>query len=161
MSIVSTRIDERLIHGQVAGLWVSSVNTQRIIVADDEAANDPIQKTSLRMAAPQSLRLSVIPVETAALNVNSGKYGNQRIFLLFRNPESLLRYLEAGGKLQNVTVGNMSFKKDTREITKNIYVTPEEEEIFQTIAKSGIKITAQLVPNDPVIDFMKKLNVSN
>lgn len=31
-NIVNSRIDERLIHGQVAGIWSTSLNTQRIIV---------------------------------------------------------------------------------------------------------------------------------
>ncbi|HBC4461370.1 TPA: PTS sugar transporter subunit IIB, partial [Enterococcus faecalis] len=57
-NIVNTRIDERLIHGQVAGIWSTSLSTQRIIVANDEAATDPLQKSSLRMAAPSSMRLS-------------------------------------------------------------------------------------------------------
>ena len=65
-NIVNTRIDERLIHGQVAGIWSTSLGTQRIIVANDEAASDPLQKSSLRMAAPSTMRLSVLPVETAA-----------------------------------------------------------------------------------------------
>ncbi|WP_429976309.1 PTS mannose/fructose/sorbose transporter subunit IIAB [Enterococcus sp. DIV0086] len=148
-NIVNTRIDERLIHGQVAGIWTTSLNTQRIVVANDEAAANPLQKSSLRMAAPSSMRLSVLPVENAARNISSGKYGKQRIFLLFKNPKDVL--------LKVVNVGNMSYKKGAREITKSIQVLPEEETIFETIASKGINISAQLVPNDPVIDFIKKL----
>lgn len=155
--IVNTRIDERLVHGQVASIWSSSLNTQRIIVANDEAAADPLQKSSLRMAAPTSMRLSVIPVAEAAQNINSGKYGNQRIFLLFKNPNDVLRFLEAGGKVETLTVGNMSYKEGAKEITKNIKVLPNEEGIFDQIADHGVNIVAQLVPNDPEVDFMKKL----
>ena len=127
-NIVNTRIDERLIHGQVAGIWSTSLSTQRIIVANDEAATDPLQKSSLRMAAPSSMRLSVLGVEAAAKNIQSGKY-----------------------------VGNMSYNEGAREVTKSIQVLPEEEQIFETIASKGVTVTAQLVPNDPVVDFMKKL----
>lgn len=157
-NIVNVRIDERLIHGQVAGIWSTSLNTQRIIVINDEAAADPLQKSSLRMAAPSSMRLSVLPVATAARNVESGKYGKQRIFLLFKNPTDVLRYLESGGTLATVNVGNMSYKDGTREVTKSIQVTAAEEEVFKSIHQRNVKITAQLVPNDPVVDFMQKLN---
>ena len=64
-NIVNVRMDERLIHGQVAGIWAPSLHTQRIIVINDEAAADTLQKSSLRMAAPTSMRLSVLPVESA------------------------------------------------------------------------------------------------
>ncbi|EGO8275692.1 PTS transporter subunit IIB [Enterococcus faecalis] len=156
-NIVNTRIDERLIHGQVAGIWSTSLSTQRIIVANDEAATDPLQKSSLRMAAPSSMRLSVLGVEAAAKNIQSGKYGKQRLFLLFKNPKDVLRFIEAQGPIKTVNVGNMSYKEGAREVTKSIQVLPEEEQIFETIASKGITVTAQLVPNDPVVDFMKKL----
>ena len=150
-NIVNTRIDERLIHGQVAGIWSTSLSTQRIIVANDEAATDPLQKSSLRMAAPSSMRLS------AAKNIQSGKYGKQRLFLLFKNPKDVLRFIEAQGPIKTVNVGNMSYKEGAREVTKSIQVLPEEEQIFETIASKDVTVTAQLVPNDPVVDFMKKL----
>ena len=156
-NIVNTRIDERLIHGQVAGIWSTSLSTQRIIVANDEAATDPLQKSSLRMAAPSSMRLSVLGVEAAAKNIQSGKYGKQRLFLLFKNPKDVLRFIEAQGPIKTVNVGNMSYKEGAREVTKSIQVLPEEEQIFETIASKGVTVTAQLVPNDPVVDFMKKL----
>ncbi|WP_412523586.1 PTS mannose/fructose/sorbose transporter subunit IIAB [Enterococcus sp. S23] len=156
-NIVNTRIDERLIHGQVAGIWSTSLSTQRIIVANDEAASDPLQKSSLRMAAPTSMRLSVLPVKAAAENIRAGKYGKQRLFLLFKNPKDVLRFIEADGPIKTVNVGNMSYKEGAREVTKSIQVLPEEETIFETIASKGVNITAQLVPNDPSIDFMKKL----
>lgn len=156
-NIVNTRIDERLIHGQVAGIWSTSLSTQRIIVANDEAATDPLQKSSLKMAAPSSMRLSVLGVEAAAKNIQSGKYGKQRLFLLFKNPKDVLRFIEAQGPIKTVNVGNMSYKEGAREVTKSIQVLPEEEQIFETIASKGVTVTAQLVPNDPVVDFMKKL----
>ncbi len=52
----------------------------------------------------------------------------------------------------------MSYKEGSKEVTKSIKVMPEEEGIFQEIAAGGVKITAQLVPSEPAIDFMEKLN---
>lgn len=156
-NIVNVRMDERLIHGQVAGIWAPSLHTQRIIVINDEAAADSLQKSSLRMAAPTSMRLSVLPVESAAKNIRSGKYGKQRLFLVFKNPTDVLRYLKAGGKLTHVNVGNMSYKEGSKDITKSIKVLEEEIDVFESIAAMDINVTAQLVPNDPVVDFMDKL----
>lgn len=156
-NIVNVRMDERLIHGQVAGIWAPSLHTQRIIVINDEAAADTLQKSSLRMVAPTSMRLSVLPVESAAKNIRSGKYGKQRLFLVFKNPTDILRYLKAGGKLTHVNVGNMSYKEGSKDITKSIKVLDEEIDVFESIAAMDINVTAQLVPNDPVIDFMDKL----
>lgn len=141
-NIVNVRIDERLIHGQVAGIWAPSLHTQRIIVINDEAAADTLQKSSLRMAAPTSMRLSVLPVESAAKNIRSGKYGKQRLFLVFKNPTDVLRYLKARGKLTHVNVGNMSYKEGSKDITKSIKVLEEEIDVFESIAAMDINVTA-------------------
>lgn len=156
-NIVNIRIDERLIHGQVAGIWSTSLNTQRIIVINDEAANDPLQKSSLRMAAPTSMRLSVLTIKDAVKNINSGKYGTQRLFILFKNPTDVLRFIDEGGHINRLNVGNMSHKDGAREVTKSIKVTKDEEVVFKKIADHGVDITAQLVPNDPIVNFMEKL----
>ncbi|GAB2021670.1 PTS mannose/fructose/sorbose transporter subunit IIAB [Pseudolactococcus yaeyamensis] len=157
-NIVNTRIDERLIHGQVAGIWTTSLNTQRIIVINDAAATDPLQKSSLRMAAPSTMRLSVLSVAKAAETINSGKYGLQRLFLLFKNPTDVLAFINAGGQLETLNVGNMSYKEGSKEVTKSIKIMPEEEKVFKEISGKGINISAQLVPSEPSIDFMAKLN---
>lgn len=47
MEIVNIRVDERLIHGQVAAYWTTSLNANRILVIDDFAAKDQIQKMAL------------------------------------------------------------------------------------------------------------------
>lgn len=55
MEIVNVRIDERLIHGQVAAVWTNTLNATRIMVIDDMAAKDEIQKIALKMACRQRL----------------------------------------------------------------------------------------------------------
>lgn len=58
MEIVNVRIDERLIHGQVAAVWTNTLNATRIMVIDDMAAKDEIQKIALKMACPSTVKLS-------------------------------------------------------------------------------------------------------
>ena len=41
------RLDYRLLHGQVVFSWTGHVGAQRIIVVDDDAANDEMKKLSL------------------------------------------------------------------------------------------------------------------
>ena len=65
MEIVNARIDERMIHGQVAAIWTNLLNATRILVIDDQAAQDDIQKMALRMACPSTVKLSILSVEKA------------------------------------------------------------------------------------------------
>ena len=50
MGVCAIRIDERLIHGQVATLWQGAWNCNRIMVIDSKSANDPILKSVLKIA---------------------------------------------------------------------------------------------------------------
>lgn len=46
MTIIANRIDGRLIHGQVANLWTTTLNISRIMVVDDEVAENAIEKAA-------------------------------------------------------------------------------------------------------------------
>ena len=45
------RIDNRLLHGQVAVNWMNRINAEAIAVVNDDVAKDPIQKMALPLAA--------------------------------------------------------------------------------------------------------------
>lgn len=48
------RIDDRLIHGQIAVVWSKELGVDRIVVANDKVAVNDVQKATLKMAAPAS-----------------------------------------------------------------------------------------------------------
>lgn len=61
--IISIRVDERLIHGQVALVWTKEFNTTHIVVANDEAATNNLQQMTLKMATPTGVKLLIKSVE--------------------------------------------------------------------------------------------------
>lgn len=74
MEIVNVRIDDRLIHGQVATVWSQVTRATRIMVVDDAVVKDPVNKEALKMACPSQCKLSILTVEKAAANLCAGKY---------------------------------------------------------------------------------------
>ena len=46
--IVCLRVDERLIHGQVAMTWTKELKLNGLVVASDEAASNEIQKNDIK-----------------------------------------------------------------------------------------------------------------
>ena len=54
--ISALRVDDRLIHGQVAMTWTKQLRVQGIVVANDDAANDDTQKMALKMAVPGGIK---------------------------------------------------------------------------------------------------------
>ncbi|WP_154053205.1 PTS sugar transporter subunit IIB [Olsenella uli] len=151
--IVGVRIDFRLIHGQVANLWANAKQVSRFMVVDDQLATDDMQKQVLRMACPAAVKLSVLPLEKASANIQAGKYDAQRLFILAKKPETLLRLIESGVQLPEINVGNMSSLNEVKRVGLNIGMDEGDIEAFKKLQEKGIRMYAQMVPSDTPSDF--------
>lgn len=158
MGIVHVRIDDRLIHGQVAAYWCNSLRVSRIMVANDKIANDDLRKSMLRMAAPPGIRTSLISLEKAANNIKAGNYDNQRVLLIFEGPQDAVDLINLGVDIDTINVGNLAHKEGAVQIKSNIKVVEEEIEAFKKLNEMGVKLTAKMIPDDPETDFMTYLN---
>ena len=158
MAIIGSRIDGRLVHGQVANLWATKLDISRFMVVDDAVAEDNIEKQGLKLATPSGVKLSVLPVEKAANNILAGKYDSQRLLIIAKNPQVYLQLVEAGVPIEEINVGNMSQTNETKSITKSINVTDEDINVFEKLDEKNIQIVAQMVPGDRKEDFIRLLN---
>ena len=140
MKIVLARIDDRLIHGQVATVWAKVTGCERIIVCDDDVAADTIRATLLKQVAPPGIKSSVVSVDKAIRVYNNPKYENDKCLLLFTNPTSVLRMVEGGVDIKSVNVGGMSFKEGKRQITNAVSVDDKDVESFKKLSEKGIEI---------------------
>ena len=149
--IIHIRIDDRLIHGQVATMWTNNLGATRIMVINDEVANNDLQKSVLRMAAPSNVSTSIISRETALKNISSGKYEGQKVFIVVKSPLDLLYLVKNGLDIKKINVGNISSKSNTEVIRPSISVTAEEKEAFKELIDMGVEITAIMTPTDQLV----------
>ena len=161
-NIVMCRVDERGIHGQVAASWTNTLNASRIMVVDDMAAKDDIQKMALKMACPSSAKLSILPVEKAVARLNDpANYVGERLFVIFKNTDNLRRAIDAGAPITKVTIGNISNKVGSQLLFKSVRVSKQDKENILYIASKGVEVTGQQVPADPKEDVVKLLEKIN
>lgn len=146
--IVLARIDQRLIHGLVVNQWAQTLQVKRFMVVDDVLCNNDDIKASMRMAKPAGTGVSVISTETAIKNFKAGKYDGQRVLVLVKEPETLIKLLEGGVEIPKVDLGIM-FNEDGREaVTKFIALNEKEKADLETIKSKGIPVVIQYVPTD-------------
>ena len=155
--IVHVRIDDRLLHGQVCAFWSNALKLTRIMVANDEVAVDEMQKSVLRMAAPAGIRTSLISLEKASANILAEKYKGQRVLLILKNPKDALRLIEMGLPIKSLNVGNMANRPETTQYKRSISLTKSEYDDFMKLHELGVKMTAQMVPEEAVSDLMEFL----
>ncbi|RLK62844.1 PTS mannose/fructose/sorbose transporter subunit IIB [Atopobacter sp. AH10] len=146
--INNIRIDDRLIHGQVATMWTNKLGINRIMVANDDVAKNDIQKQMLRLAVPAGVSSSILTKERAIANIKSKKYEGQNVLLIVKSPVDLLPFIENGLEMKQINVGNMSHRTNTSSLRANISVTKEEREAFETLLNIGVEITTIMAPDD-------------
>ncbi|MEO1769848.1 MULTISPECIES: PTS system mannose/fructose/N-acetylgalactosamine-transporter subunit IIB [Enterococcus] len=146
--IIHIRVDDRLIHGQVATQWTNELGATRIMVINDDVAVNDVQKTVLRMAAPPNVATSIITKQTAATNILAGKYKGQKVLIVVKSPVDLLDLMEMGLPIQTVNVGNMSVREGTRHVRPTVSITETEEAAFKELLNRGVEITTIMVPGD-------------
>ncbi|HFS7511635.1 TPA: PTS mannose transporter subunit IIAB [Enterobacter roggenkampii] len=154
MVIGLARIDDRLIHGQVATRWTKETNVQRIIVVSDEVAADTVRKTLLTQVAPPGVTAHVVDVAKMIRVYNNPKYAGERVMLLFTNPTDVERIVEGGVKITSVNIGGMAFRQGKTQVNNAISVDAKDIEAFNKLNARGIELEARKVSTDQKLKMM-------
>lgn len=164
--ITALRVDDRLIHGQVAMTWTKQLAVQGIVVANDEAANDNTQKMALKMAVPGGIKSLIKPVDEAIRILNNPKASRMRILVLTRTVKDALKIRQSVGEIGFLNVGNTG-RFDGIDVSEKLVLTPTimltkaEQQALKELVALDPKACMQQVPNDEqklVKDVLDKLN---
>lgn len=154
--IKNVRVDARGIHGQVATAWVPKLEVDRIIVIDDSAVKDDVQKMALKMAKPNSVKLSILSSAKAVERLkDSSAYPDEAILVIVQKIETLATLSKLGYQFPTVNMGNVPNRPGTQAFRKTVSLTADEINIVNDLIGKGTHFTAQMVPNDPIVDFDK------
>ena len=157
------RVDELLIHGQVAIKWSRHTGVNRIIVANDEAAANTIIQKSLMMAAPATAKVAIKSVKDAITLLNDPRCEALKIMVIVSNPNDLVTVLENVKGIPQIIVGNYGriAPKNGSEVRKtyasNLYAYDDEVETFKKAISFNIPIVYQTTPEEPAENLSKVL----
>lgn len=157
MIIKLARIDDRLIHGQVATVWSKVADAQRIIVVSKDVSEDEIRKTLVKQAAPPGIKVNIVNVEKAVKVYHNPKYQEDTVFYLFTNPGEVLEMVQAGIPIRSINIGGMQYKEGRSQVTKAVSVGQEDIQAFKELSEAGIELDCRVVATDPKINFETKL----
>lgn len=156
-NLVLTRIDDRLIHGQVMTAWIKQKNAVQVIVADDEVAEDEFMINVLEMAVPDEIAIGIFNRQDAAEFMSQGL--NAPTILLVKGPEILNYLVDHGIKIDEIDVGGMGAKEGRSVLYKNISTNPEENKNFMELIEKGVNVFVQVMPQDKqvnIAEYIKK-----
>ena len=160
------RLDERLIHGQIAIKWSRHTNVTHIIVANDSAASNSVIKKSLMMAAPGHLKTQIVPVEQAINLLNDPRCADLKVLVIVKNPKDMNTVLDACPtvEVETINIGNYGRVEpknpgyDRVTYGRNLYIDETELPEFKKIVANGRKAIYQTTPEEPAEDLETLLN---
>lgn len=158
------RLDERLIHGQIATTWSKYTGVTHIVVADDEAAENSVIKKSLLMAAPGNLKTVIKSTKDAIDLLNDPRCESMRILVLVKTPDTLVKLLEGVKGISQVNIGNYGRSASNMDhqirkaYGKNFYFSEEERAVFKRIDELTECAYYQTMPEETAIELKKILN---
>lgn len=153
MTISLMRIDDRLIHGQVATSWAKAVKCEAIFAVSDEVAQDELRKNLLLQIAPEHLKAYVIPVEKAIKVYHNPKYASRHVLWLVTKPEDIVRLIEGGVKIDKVNVGGMTYKDGNKQLSDAITVGKADVAAFRKLLDLGVELSMQKVASNPRVEL--------
>ncbi len=148
-NIVLTRIDDRLMHGQVVVSWIPYLKADEVIIVDDEYANDEFMSLLIKNAAPDNVKVNILTVEAAADYLKEKDDGS-RIFLIFKNIEYLKKLLDLNIKLNKVNIGNMGSSPARKKHYNTVHLSDNELNLLKEIAKQT-EVEIKMLPNDKAV----------
>jgi PTS system mannose-specific IIB component len=144
--IVLSRVDSRLVHGQVIEAWLPHTRAERILVIDDAAAADSIARAAMGLALPEKVQLQIVRVEDvdyAALSKDP-----VRTLVLFRDVASLLAARALGFAPASVNLGNVHAGPGRNPVSRSVFLSPDELALLAEIKRAGAVVAAQAIPAD-------------
>ncbi len=153
-NIVLTRIDNRLIHGQVATQWCGSIGANLILVANDDVAGNSFRQGLMDMAAPSYAQTRYWTIEKTISTIHKAS-DSQKIFLVCENPIDVLKLVEGGVPIKKCNIGNMHMASGKRQVATTVAVDDADVEAFRKLQELGVELEIKRVPSEATEDVSK------
>lgn len=144
------RIDDRLLHGQVAWSWKAKLGFNAIVIVSDDAANDSMRKQIMKMCCPEGVKLAVRTVEDASSLLMNPRLEPMNVFVVCPDPGTVKRLLERIPDRPIVNLGGMAAGEEKVQFSRMVFVGEADLAVLDDLDAEGVEIEVQEVPSTAV-----------
>jgi mannose/fructose/N-acetylgalactosamine-specific phosphotransferase system component IIB len=152
------RIDDRLIHGQVVIGWASYLDTNKIILCDDEVFQNEWEIDLYLSIVPDYIETLILNIQRTAELLNNKQIDLSKSIILVNSPKVIESLLDLGVNLEKVNIGGIHFHEGREKYLPYLYLAADEVETFKRIMRRGIQFDCLDVPQGKNIALEKLLN---
>lgn len=146
------RVDDRLIHGQVAFSWVSATSSTCIVVANDRYAADPMLKMTLQIGKPAGVKLEVLSLQDAIHYLQDEKHKTKKIMLVVETIQDAAVMVRELPEVTELCLGGIREEGKRTYICTQIFLDQADVDCMEELKGSNIRVYAQPVPSNPQIE---------
>jgi mannose/fructose/N-acetylgalactosamine-specific phosphotransferase system component IIB len=146
--IVLSRVDDRLIHGQVVEGWLRVVQARRIVVVSDQAAQDVFQAGLMRLAVPLDVEVTILPVAQAAKDLAASSWKEERVMLLMPSLKEARRLAEAGWSPSPLNLGGLHDAPGRTAYSPSLALSEEDIKDLLALVERKIAFDTRALPSD-------------
>ncbi|WP_413487356.1 PTS N-acetylgalactosamine transporter subunit IIB [Carnobacterium maltaromaticum] len=155
-NILLTRIDNRLVHGQVGMTWTNTLGANLVVVANDEVATDSVQQNLMDMVLPETVQIRFFTLEKT-IRIIGKAAPHQKILLVVKTPEDALTLVEGGVPIEFLNIGNLHFSEVKQQLSSTVSVDKNDVETFRKLNQLGVKMEVKGIPSERGQDLMNLL----
>ena len=148
--IVLTRVDSRLIHGQVVTKWLQQSGANEILVVSDELEQDEFLQSIYLMAAPPGVSVVIKGIENAKEYWESQEKEEKKVLFLVPDLTTLKAMVD-----QEIQVGGLGGGPNRKNVLKNINLSEEDVAILTELLTKGIHVFFQAIPEENPLPIQK------
>ena len=138
------RVDDRLIHGQVAATWTNTIGADCILIAKDNIT--PLEITAAKISVPAGIKLVIKSVEDSIKAINSGVTDKYKLFIVVDSVTTAYRLMKGCDAVNELNLGRTVKREGTEPLGAHVHVTSEQRTMLKELASEGYNIYLQTIP---------------
>lgn len=158
MNIVFSRIDGRMIHGQVAIAWTRILQIDEILVINDEVAEDDTQSMLLELAVPSGISLSICRVDDATNMILNDELSGSRTMIIYKTLDDAVRLMEKGINVGPINIGGMYHEEGKTQYAKALCLDENDIHKLKKLKYNNVELFYQIAPMNEKEDLKKYIN---
>ncbi|WP_108648944.1 PTS N-acetylgalactosamine transporter subunit IIB [Dongshaea marina] len=156
-NILLTRIDNRLVHGQVGVTWTNSLGANLVLVANDAVAGDTVRQNLMDMVVSEGVQTRYFSLQKT-IDVIHKAADRQKILIVCETPQDVLTLVRGGVPISKVNVGNMHFSEGKTQVHKTVSVDGDDVDTFRQLWEQGVYCEQRGVPTESGTDMQNLLS---
>lgn len=138
------RVDDRLIHGQVAATWTNTIEADCILIAKDNMT--PLEITAAKISVPAGVKLVIKNVEDSIKAINSGVTDKYNLFIVIDSVTTAYRLMKGCEAIKELNLGRTVKREGTEPLGPHVHVTSEQKNMLKELVDEGYNIYLQTIP---------------